>query len=127
MDDESLDLQAAAALGDVLRAVGRELADLGRLASELQAAVGPPALAGGPDGAALYRLQTLDVLTQALHGASDFLCALAPTVPAHWLCDPTRAARALSLSDLARRLSCPGHGAAPPPNNGAGELELFEG
>lgn len=127
MDDESLDPEAAAALGDVLRAVGRELADLGRMASELQAVVGPPAPAGGPDGASLYRLQTLDILTQALHGASDFLCALAPTVPAHWLCDPARAARAVSLSDLARRLSCSAQGAASPPDNGAGELELFGG
>lgn len=117
----------APALADVLRSVGRELSGLGRTASGLQDALGPLAAAGGPGGGGLYELQALDALTQSLHGVSDFLGALAETVPAGWTCDAARAARAVALSDLARRL----RGGSPPEalpaqGGGAGEFELFE-
>lgn len=122
-----LDPGVALALGDVLRAVGQELADLGRLTSELQVALSPSELGIGQERAAPYRLQTLDALTQTLHGVSDFLRALAPTVPVHWSCDAKRAAEAITLSDLARRLSCSMADDRPCPSEEAGELELFGG
>lgn len=126
MADDQSNPGAAPALGHVLRGVGRELADLGRLASELQTVLGPLEYGAGQEPAALYRLQTLDALTQALHGVSDFLHALAPTLPVHWSCDAARAARALTLADLARRLGSPALAGHPPPSGEAGELELFE-
>lgn len=127
MADTDLSPGPAAGLGDVLRTVGLELADLGRLAAELQAAFSPSGPREGPEGAALYRLQALDALTQTLDGVSDFLCALAPTVPSHWSCEATQAAGVVTLSDLARRLSCSDPGASPSSSGEAGELELFEG
>lgn len=116
----------AAPVGDVLRAVGRELADLGRQATELQTLLGALGPGDGREPAVLCRLQTLDALTQSLNGVSEFLDALAPTLPPRWTCDAARAAGTLTLSDLARRL---GGGPAPAsgllPAGEAGELELF--
>lgn len=116
----------APALGDVLRAAGEELAALGRLASDLQAVVGPSGPGSEQGGAALYRLQALDPLTQALHGMSDFLLALAPSVPAHLPCDAARAAEVITLSDLACRLGRPLRDPSPASAGAPGELELFE-
>lgn len=127
MADTDLSPGPAVALGDVLRTVGLELAYLGRRAAELQVAFSPSGLREGPEGAALYRLQALDALTQALDGVSDFLCALAPTVPSHWSCDATQAAGVVTLSDLARRLSRSAPEASPSLGGEAGEFELFEG
>lgn len=127
MADADLDPANAPALADVLRTVGLELADLGRAASELQAALSPLSLAARRGGADLYRLQALDAVTQALHGVSDFISALAPTVPAHWTCDAARAARVVTLSDLGRRLGRAAPESPQPPGGGAGDLELFDG
>jgi hypothetical protein len=116
---------APAPLGDVLRTVGRELADLGRMASNLQAVLGPTEPWLGRDGAVLRRLQSLDALTQSLHGVAEFLQALAPTVPPHWSCDAARAAEGLTLSDLAGRLAQRVADAAALQADEAGEFELF--
>jgi len=126
LDDHSA-CGAPLAIGEVLRAVGQELADLGRLASDLQTVLSPAEAWAARNRAALDRLQSLDALTQRLEGMSEFLRILAPTVPAHWPCDAARAAESLTLSGLARRLGRPVGAACPPPDIAAGECELFGG
>lgn len=114
-----------APLRDVLRAVGREVADLGRVASNLQGVLGPAEPWLGRDDAVLRRLQSLDALTQSLHGVAEFLQALASALPPHWSCDPAQAADELTLSDLAGRLALEAPGAAVRREEEAGEFELF--
>ena len=126
MGEEKLDAGAALELGRILRAVGEEVADLGKMACGLQESLSPSEFGPGWGRAALDRLQALDILTQRLDGIAGFLHALAPTLPADWLCDATRAAEAMTLADLARRLTCANPNTLSEPSGAAGELELFE-
>lgn len=112
-------------LTEILRAVGRELADLGRLTCDLQVALSPFGPGYAQNCQSPESLQLLDVLTQRLQGTADFLGALAPGLPADWMCDTDVATRLLTLSDLARRLNRPAS-SYPTENERAGVLEFFE-
>lgn len=114
-------------LFEVLQAVGREIADLGQLACDLQTALSPLGRASsGHDHQAIENLQAFDLLAQRLHGVADFLGALAPSLPTEWLGNAAAAAQVVTLSDLARRLSCPDLDSSPAKDGEAGAFELFE-
>lgn len=91
-------------LETLLRVVEAELAQLGRLAETVQTvlAAALPNVANNPS---LHRdAQAIDLMTQRLHGLSDFIGALCPSLPSAWSVDPREAVAAVKLSDLARRL-----------------------
>ena len=113
-------------LAEILRALGRELAELGRLAYDLQVTLSPCGQGCAETHQMLESMQMLDPLTQRLQGMADFLGALAPGLPVDWMCDPTAATRILTLADLAHRLGCPMSDSAPLENGEAGVLDLFE-
>jgi len=97
---------AAQPLVDILQATARETSEIAGLACSLQSALSPLRTAAEQGRHAAIELQSLDVITQRLAGISDFLNALALRLPPHWMCDVAAAARVVTLSDLALRLSC---------------------
>ncbi len=116
----------AASVSDILRAVGREVADAGQSACSLQAALSCFVPALGQQDRAIEALQALDLLTQQLGGVAAFLDALAPTLPTCWAGDAAAAAQAVAMSDLAHRLGCPGSSAHTAHSNTPGAFEFFE-
>ena len=100
-----------ARIADVVRAVGREVADLGRLACDLQAVLSPLEPARRQASQAVEAFQSLDLLTQRLQGVATFLEAFAPSLSPSWMGDAAAAARGVTLSDLAQRLARPCNGA----------------
>ena len=113
-------------LAVILEAVGREVARLGQAASDLQEVLSPLARAFGKGGRNVEDIQALDLISQHLYGVANFLGALAPTLPIAWAGDAVAAARAVTLSSLAQRLSCPPCDFHPAEGEVVGELELFE-
>ena len=110
-------------LADLMRVLADELRNTGQIADGLQDVLSRlgPVLAA--DEAAISAIQSLDLLTQRLHGLTTFLSALAPTLPAATRCDARSAAQAVNLTSLAHRLThpdCPSHEGTE-----AGEHELF--
>ena len=113
----------SASVADIMRAVGREVADAGQRACGLQDALSGFAQALGQQEQAIEAFQTLDFLTQQLQGVAAFLGALAPTLPACWAGDAATAAQAITMSDLAHRLGRP-HG--DPRDTGSEDVGAFE-
>ena len=115
-----------ASMSSILRAVGSEIGELGRVADRLQDTIGSLVeQAGCREIRTVEDLQALDLIVQRLSGLRDFLDALAPSLPDGWRADPADAARAVLLSDLARRL----RGIAAPAallEEDAGALDLFD-
>ena len=108
--------------GDLLITVEAELVELGRLAEQFQAVLGPAILRAADDFACHQEAQIIDLITQRLYGLSDFMRALRPSVPEVWSVDPEPAARVVTLSDLSCRL----RGApAQLSTHEAGEFEAF--
>lgn len=103
-----------------LLAISRELAGARATAVDLQDAtselIGLGAMGAGPSGnlpaSVLFRLQSLDRLTQTLDELSRFVAELAAAAPDGWTLDATTAAGALRLRWLAARLA--GEADAPP-------------
>lgn len=60
-----------ARLADLVLVLADEMGSLGRAASDLQAELSPFGQAGRPGGDAVTALQSLDLLTQRLHGVAD--------------------------------------------------------
>ena len=112
-------------LAAILEAVGQEVARLGQVASDLQEVLSPLACAFGKDGQTAEDIQALDLLSQHLCGVADFLGALVPTLPIEWTADAAAAARTLTLSSLAQRLSCPPCDFHPAEGEVVGALDLF--
>lgn len=95
-----------------LRALSRELSAAREMALELQETVAELLTPGnGGPSAAMFRLQTLDRLTQTLEDLAGYAGALARGAPAGWTPDLSGTLDALRLRDLAARLS----GSAPAP------------
>lgn len=117
---------ASASVADILRAVGREVADAGQLACDLQVALSGFAQAlGQQQGQAIEAFQTLDFLAQQLQGVAAFLGALAPTLPACWSGDAAAAVQAVTMADLAHRLGRPHDDSCPAKSEEAGAFEFF--
>lgn len=122
-----------APIGDVLDRVSHELAHLACLLDDLEAVIGPLLLdAGRRDADVLHHAQGFDHIGQKLSGLADFLGALAPSASRQWLIDPSKAAKVVTLADLASRLGFPGEDAGSPsrengrsPVAGGGDCELF--
>lgn len=113
-------------LATILDAISREVTSAARATCELQETLSPLLCTLGQDECAIKDIQALDLIAQQLHGVADFLNALVPTLPAEWAGDATAAARAVSLSNLAGRLS----GQQDTPNSAADHadstFELFD-
>ena len=91
-----------------LHAVSRELGRARDMALDLQDAMSGLIGRAGADSLSaemLFRLQSLDRLTQTLDGLSGFVAGLARAVPDGWVIDAVSAARELRLHDLAVRLA----------------------
>lgn len=119
------DAPPPASVADILRVVGREVADAGQFACDLQATLSCFAQTLGQQDQALEAFQALDFLTQRLGGVAAFLGALAPTLPACWVGDAAAAAEAVTMSDLARRLGRPHDDPGCTDGEDAGALEFF--
>jgi hypothetical protein len=104
-------------LSRTLGACAGELAALADRCEALQAGLAPAL----QSGAAIEEAQTLDLLTQTLAAVSDYLGALAVTLPPDWTVDAAQAASIVPLTELARRLV--GGVCLKPPESG--ELDLF--
>lgn len=115
----------SASVADIVCAVGREVADAGQRACDLQAALSDFAQALGQQDQAMEAFQTLDFLAQQLQGVAAFLGALAPTLPACWAGDAAAAAQAITMADLARRLGRPHDDPCPARSEEAGAFECF--
>lgn len=115
----------SASVADIMRAVGREVADAGRRACDLQDALSGFAQALGQQGQAIEAFQALDFLAQQLQGVAAFLGALAPTLPACWAGDAATAAQAVTMSDLAHRLGRPHEASRGLGSDDVGAFELF--
>ncbi|WP_036255499.1 hypothetical protein [Methylocapsa acidiphila] len=128
-DDAVADAQAP--IGDLLVRVSAELAHLGQMLDDLEAVVGRLIIeAGRRDPDVMHHAQGFDHIGQKISGLADFLAALAPSAPRHWLIDPGLAARALTLADLASRLGAPGAWSRPnekldSTTSNRGDCELF--
>jgi hypothetical protein len=112
-------------LQNVLARLGAECAELGQLAEQLQAVLGPALLRIVDDADCHRNVQSLDLMAQRLAGVAAFLTALRAQVPPAWSADADAAARGVTLSELARRLRGePGadHGHD---DHEAGALEMF--
>ena len=109
----------------ILRAIGREVADLEQQALGLQVDLSPLVQCLGKDQATIERLQTLDLIAQRLHGLGCFLGALGPTLSENWQADAVAAARIVVLSDLQRRLSCVAPDSPSAEDGDTGAFELF--
>jgi len=90
----------------MLGRVGQELRQLAATVEDMQSLIGhllsERARGHSPS---LYELQKFDLLRQELSGVADFVDALAPGAPPHWLLDPIMASQKVTLSDLAARLT----------------------
>jgi hypothetical protein len=110
---------------EILTAVASEVAELAVLSDRLQALISAALMAqGARDAEQMRQFQAIDLLVQRLHGVSVFIEGLRAVTPSAWQVDPSRAAAAVALSDLARRLA----GIGPEPSSEAdasGDLELF--
>lgn len=92
-------------VGAVLQRVGHELAHLARLLDQLEALLRPVIVeAARRNPELLSHMQGFDHIGQKAAALASFLEALEPAAAAHWLIDPTEAARAVTLADLAARL-----------------------
>ena len=120
------DAPASAGVADILHAVCREIAGAGQLACDLQAVLSGFARVLGQQDQAIEAFQMLDLLAQQLQGVAAFLDALAPTLPTGWAGDAATAAPAVTLSDLAHRLGCPGSNVRTAHADTPGAFELFE-
>ncbi len=96
--------QSQVLVGDLLITVEAELVELGRLAEQFQAVLGPAMLRAADDFACHQEAQIIDLITQRLYGLSDFMRALRPSVPEAWSVDPDPAASVVTLADLSCRL-----------------------
>ena len=114
-----------ASVADILRAVCREVADAGQSACGLQDMLSCFVPTPGQQDRASETFQALDLLTQQLGGIAAFLDALAPTLPADWAGDAAAASQAVTMSDLAHRLSHPHDDLCRTASENAGALELF--
>lgn len=124
---ESHRLPELAGLADILGAVSREVLSIARMTCELQESLSPVLHARAQDDDRLIReMQALDLIAQHLCGVADFLSALSPALPAQWTGDAAAAARAVSLSNLAKRLGSPRDGLNVTDDGKAGAIELFD-
>lgn len=115
----------AASVADIVRAVGREVADAGQRACDLQDALSGFAQALGQQEQAIEACQALDFLTQQLQGVAAFLDALAPTLPACCAGDAAAVAQAITMSGLARRLGHPHDASHVSREEDVGAFEFF--
>ena len=110
-------------LAEPLHLAAVEIADLARVADEVQYVIAQ--LAGGarPDGALMAQAQLADLLTQRLAGLAAFLRALSAAAPAGAMTDVRKAVMDLTLAEQARRLGGPARALADDASDG--ELTLF--
>lgn len=94
-----------ASLSDLLGRLGAELAERAAAVERLQPLAAALAEAARIDPAALRALQGLDLTEQTLRALAGLLADLAATVPADWRIDARPALAAITLADLANRLS----------------------
>jgi hypothetical protein len=93
---------AATPVADLLARMADEFRELSGVAETLQDL---PARLGRLDASGVMLAQTIDMLSQRLHGLAAFSEALSALMPASWHVDPTPAAALITLSDLQRRLT----------------------
>jgi hypothetical protein len=110
-------------MAQVLQALALELADAAREAERLQALAGA-LMRDGASAAAIEDAQALDALTQRLSALAGLLARLGQNAPEDWRLDIAPALAALTLSDMATRIShpveTPSQAVAP-----TGDCELF--
>jgi hypothetical protein len=100
-------------LAEALDLAALELADLVRLAGQLEIAIAKLAARSRiSDPETLADCQVADLLAQRLAGVSGFLSGLAADTPPDVRVDVTRAILTLTLGEQARRFSGPALGAA---------------
>ena len=112
-------------LAEILVAFRHELADLERLAWNLQQSIAPPDIMLLFDAPAIEGLQALDLLTQRLDGLGAFLEGLTPTLSPAAFGGPAQAAKHVRLADLAARLAQPSDIGALMIAESSGDFELF--
>lgn len=103
-------------LTQCLDRVAEEVSELVRLGEEMQRVVSRLAT-GHADPQTLMDAQVADLLSQRMEGLAEFMRALAQAVPGEAVIDIERAARVLTLTDQARRLT-----GRPIASEGCGEL-----
>jgi len=91
-------------LSMVLENMTRQLDRLASLAGSIDGAVGQVPIPVDIDRTALAALQTVDLLRQSLEGLTHYVGKLADQLNDSVLVNPTLAAEALPLRDLARDL-----------------------
>ncbi len=113
-----------APIGDVLAKVGHELGQLSHHLGHIETLVGPLILQAARRDADLVRqIQDLDHIRQKVRALGDFLSRLARAAPDQCLVDASAAARAVSLADLAARLTSKDDSGSRAGEEG--EFELF--
>lgn len=90
---------------EIARRVASELQQLSTVTARIECAVSGLILNSPGSTAGLHRdLQSLDSLGQMLDALAQFLNDMATQIPPNWQFDPTKAASAIKLKDLAQRL-----------------------
>jgi hypothetical protein len=93
-------------VASVLGRMSRELRTLAGMTGQVQDLISRlVVVAAATDASSLRGLQRLDHIAQSIHGIASFLDMLAVTAPANCQLDALAASRAVSISDLAERLS----------------------
>lgn len=98
-------------VADTLGRVSAELRDMAAVVNDLHVLAGAQN-AAAPDHAYLQALQSVDLIEQKLRGLAGFLADLAQAAAPDWRIDAQAALAAITLSDLAARLT--GHAPLPP-------------
>jgi hypothetical protein len=109
-------------LAEPLHLAAVEIADLARVADDLQHLIARLAATAQLDADLMAQAQASDLLSQRLAGMAAFLRALSAAAPAGAKADVHAAVMELTLAEQARRL------AGPPPAHDCeaqGELTLF--
>lgn len=112
-------------LGDVLKQVSHELAQLSGRLGHIEHLVGPPILeAARRDPRFMRQIQDLDHIKQKIQALADFLTGLARFAPEQYRIDAGAAARGLTLAELAARVTL-SEDSGGADDEERGELDLF--
>jgi hypothetical protein len=111
---------------DLLVRVGIELNEIARSIDATQSLLSRLTWEKGkPDSKYVQAMQKADLHAQKLVGLSAFLAALAEDLPLDWSTDSGRAAKAVTLSDLAKRLTAQRFESSASDSPDSGDCDLF--
>ncbi len=126
---EALCIPTLRPLSEPLRLAAEEIAELARMAEDLQHTIARATEASGSPGLQLMtEFQAADLLSQRLAGIAMFLNVIADSAPETAVTDVDAAVLDLTLAEQARRLRGPrpAEKFAPPEPAAHGEFQFFE-